>query len=77
MIIFLSIVFVVVGIILSSIILMQEGRTQGLGSIGGMADSYFGKIKGHTMEGTLQMITKYGAILFFILAFVLNLLEKQ
>jgi len=77
MVIALSIVFVLVGVILSGIILMQEGRTQGLGSISGMADSYFGKMKGHTLEGTLQKITKYGAILFFILAFVLNLLNKQ
>lgn len=77
MIIALSIVFVILGIILSAIILMQEGRTQGLGSISGMADSYFGKMKGRTMEGTLEKITKYGAILFFVLAFVLNLLQKQ
>lgn len=77
MIIALSIVFVILGIILSAIILMQEGRTQGLGSISGMADSYFGKMKGRTMEGTLELITKYGAILFFVLAFVLNLLQKQ
>jgi len=77
MIIALSIVFVILGIILSAIILMQEGRTQGLGSISGMADSYFGKMKGRTMEGTFEKITKYGAILFFVLAFVLNLLQKQ
>lgn len=74
--IFVSIVFVLVGIILSAIILMQEGRTQGLGSISGMADSYFGKIKGHTMEGALQKITKYGAVLFFVIALVLNILMK-
>lgn len=74
--ILVSVIFVLIGIILSAIILMQEGRTQGLGSISGMADSYFGKIKGHTMEGALQKITKYGAVLFFVLAFVLNLLMK-
>ena len=76
MVIFVSIIFALVGIILSAIILMQEGRTQGLGSISGMADSYFGKIKGRTMEGALQKITKIGAIVFFVLAFVLNLLMK-
>ena len=76
MVIFISILFVIIGIILSAIILMQEGRTQGLGSIGGMADSYFGKIKGRTMEGALQKITKVGAIVFFVLAIVLNLLMK-
>ena len=74
--VFFSIIFVLLGIFLSAIILMQEGRTQGLGAISGMADSYFGKMKGRTMEGALQNITKYGAILFFILALVLNLLQK-
>ena len=75
--VFFSIIFVLLGIFLSAIILMQEGRTQGLGAISGMADSYFGKMKGRTMEGLLQKITKYGAIVFMVLAFVLNLLMKQ
>ena len=75
--VFFSIIFVILGILLSAIILMQEGRTQGLGAISGMADSYFGKMKGRTMEGLLQKITKYGAIVFMVLAFVLNLLMKQ
>ncbi|MDO4489300.1 MAG: preprotein translocase subunit SecG [Eubacteriales bacterium] len=74
--IFLSIVYVILGILLAAIILMQEGRTQGLGSISGMADSYFGKMKGRTMEGALQKFTKYGAILFMVLAIVLNILMK-
>ncbi len=76
MVIFVSIIFVIIGIILSAIILMQEGRTQGLGAISGMADSYFGKVKGRTMEGLLQKITKIGAIAFFVIALALNLLMK-
>ena len=76
MVIFVSIIFVIIGIILSAIILMQEGRTQGLGAISGMADSYFGKVKGRTMEGLLQKITKIGAIAFFVIALALNLLVK-
>lgn len=76
MIIFVSIIFVLIGIVLAAIILMQEGRTQGLGAISGMADSYFGKAKGRTMEGLLQKVTKWGAVAFLALAFVLNLLMK-
>ncbi|MDU4974631.1 MAG: preprotein translocase subunit SecG, partial [Hungatella hathewayi] len=37
----LSIIFVIICIALSAIILLQEGKTQGLGSIGGMADTYW------------------------------------
>ena len=72
--IFVSIIYVVLGVALSAIILMQEGNTQGLGSIGGMADSYWGKIKGRSMEGALEKFTKYGTIAFLVLALVLNIL---
>ena len=78
----LSIIFVIICIALSAIILLQEGKTQGLGSLGkqkglgaisGMADTYWGRNKGRSMEGKLEKFTRYGAILFFVLALVLNL----
>ena len=68
----LSAVFVIVCVVLSAIILMQEGRDQGLGAIGGMADSYWGKIRGRSVEGTLEKLTTALAVLFLVLAFVLN-----
>lgn len=71
--ILLSIVFVIICIALSAIILLQEGKSQGLGAIGGMADTYWGKNKGRSMEGKLEKFTKIGAVLFFILALILNL----
>lgn len=71
--IILSIVFVIICVALSAIILLQEGKSQGLGSIGGMSDTYWGRNKGRSMEGKLEKFTKYGAILFFILSLVLNL----
>lgn len=71
----LSIVFVVVCVVLSAIVLMQEGRDQGLGAIGGMADSYWGKIRGRSVEGTLEKLTKVLAVLFLLLAFVLNIVK--
>lgn len=69
----ISVIFVLICVALSAIILLQEGKAQGLGSIGGMADTYWGKNKGRSMEGKLEKFTKYGAVLFFILALVLNL----
>ncbi|PNH20194.1 preprotein translocase subunit SecG [Lachnospiraceae bacterium] len=69
----LSAVFVIVCVVLSAIILMQEGRDQGLGAIGGMADSYWGKIRGRSVEGTLEKLTTALAVLFLVLAFVLNI----
>mgnify|MGYP002604217216 FL=1 len=70
----LMIIFAIDCIALSAIVLMQEGKTQGLGSIGGMStDTYRGQNKGRSMEGALVRGTKMLAILFIVLAAVLNL----
>lgn len=70
----LMIIFAIDCIALSAIVLMQEGKTQGLGSIGGMStDTYWGQNKGRSMEGALVKSTKFLAVLFIVLAAVLNL----
>ena len=70
----LYIIFVIDCIALSAIILLQEGKSAGLGTIGGMADTYWGQNKGRSMEGALVKSTKFLAIiLFLVLAVVLNL----
>ena len=69
----LTVLFILDCIGLSVIVLMQEGKSQGLGSIAGMADTYWGKNKGRSMEGTLVKVTKIMGVLFFVLELVLNL----
>lgn len=70
----LSVIFSLICLALIVIILLQEGKSAGLGSISGMADSYWGKNKGRSMEGTLEKFTKAAAVLFMVLALVLNML---
>ena len=70
----LSVIFVLICLAWIVIILLQEGKSAGLGSISGMADSYWGKNKGRSMEGTLEKFTKAAAVLFMVLAVVLNIL---
>ncbi|MCI9162971.1 MAG: preprotein translocase subunit SecG [Lachnospiraceae bacterium] len=70
----LSVIFALICLALIVIILLQEGKSAGLGSISGMADSYWGKNKGRSMEGTLEKFTKAAAVLFMVLALVLNML---
>nr|WP_330374184.1 preprotein translocase subunit SecG [Lachnoclostridium sp. An14] len=70
----LSVIFVLVAIALTVIVLLQEGKSQGLGSIAGMADTYWGRNKGRSMEGALEKFTKFAAIMVVVLAVVLNLL---
>ena len=70
----LMIIFAIDCIALTAIVLLQEGKSAGLsGTINGMADSYWGRNKSRSMEGKLEKLTKYGAILWLILALVLNL----
>ena len=71
----LSIIFVIICIALSVVILMQEGKSTGLGSVAGMADTYWGKNKGRSMEGALEKFTKFMAVAFMALAIVLNVLN--
>ena len=69
----LTILFVIDCIALTVVVLMQEGKSQGLGAIAGAADIYWGKNKGRSMEGGLVKATTVMGVLFFVLAVVLNL----
>ncbi len=69
----LTILFIVVCVTLVVLVLMQEGKSAGLGAIGGTTETYWGKNKGRSMEGLLVKLTKVLAVLFMILAVILNL----
>ena len=69
----LTMLFVIDCIALTVVVLMQEGKSQGLGAIAGAADTYWGKNKGRSMEGGLVKATTVMGVLFFVLAVVLNL----
>ena len=69
----LTIIFVIDCIGLTVVVLMQEGKQKGLGAISGMADTYWGRNKGRSMEGKLVLATKTMAVLFMVLAVVLNM----
>ena len=68
-----TIIFMIVCVILSVVVLMQEGKSGGLGAISGSAESsYWNQIKGRTAEGKLERFTIILAELFFALAVLLN-----
>ena len=61
----MTIAIIAVSIVMTVVILMQEGRSQGLGAISGAAETYWGKNKGRFTTGLV--------IAFFILAILLNM----
>ncbi len=69
----LTVVFILISLALTVIILMQEGKSAGLGAIAGAADTYWGKNKGRSIEGMLVKGTKVLVTLFIVLAAVLNM----
>ena len=69
----LTVVFIILSVVITVIILMQEGKSAGLGAIAGAAETYWGKNKGRSMEGRMVKITTFLAIAFIVLALLLNL----
>ena len=69
----LTVIFILVSLALTVIILMQEGKSAGLGAIAGAADTYWGRNKGRSMEGMFVKGTRILVILFLLLAVVLNI----
>lgn len=49
----LSVLFIIVSLVITIVILFQEGKSAGLGTIAGVADTYWGKNKGRSKEGRL------------------------
>ena len=70
---FLMVLFLIISVALSGIILLQEGKSAGLGSIAGMADTYWSKAKSRSMEGNINKLTTALAISFLVIALLLNI----
>ena len=61
-------ILIVASIIITAVVLMQEGRSQNLsGAIAGGADTFLGKSKARTIEAKLEKVTKWLIIAFFVI----------
>ncbi len=73
--IILGVLILITSILVVIMVLLQEGKQQGLsGAIAGGAETFFGKSKGRTMEQKLVKITRVLAIVFFVLTLGTTLL---
>ena len=72
--IILKILFILVCVAIVVLVLMQEGKSTGLGALNGAAESYWGKNKSRSMEGLLVKGTTVLAIAFVVIAAILNIL---
>ncbi len=69
----LTVVLILISIAITAAILLQEGKSAGLGTISGAAETYWGKNKGRSAEGMLVKLTTIGVVLFLVIAVVLNM----
>ena len=66
--IILGILLIISSVAIVALVLLQEGKSQGLsGAIAGGAETFFGKNKGRTIEAKLVSLTRIVAIVFFVL----------
>jgi len=66
-------ILILVSIVIILVVLLQEGKSAGLsGAIGGGADSFLGKSKGHSLSAKLAKLTKICAVVFFILSIAIH-----
>ena len=69
----LTIIYLLDCLFLTVVVLMQEGKSAGLGALSGSTDTYWSKNKGRSFEGKLVLLTKIAAVLFLVLSAVLNI----
>ncbi len=74
------IIFLIAALAVTIIVLLQEGKSAGLGSIGGASssgDSYWNKNRKHSLEGKFEKWTKITACVFVFAAFVLMIIQPS
>ena len=72
--IILSIVYFVVALALIGIVMLQSGKSSGLSSVFGGADTFLARNKAKTFDARLARLTKWVAIVFMVLTLVICLL---
>ena len=72
----IHIFLIIAALVLIAAVLMQEGSAQGLGAIGGAAETFLGKNKSKSLEGKLELITKVSAGAFVVLALLMVMVQN-
>ena len=74
MVTFVTVLQLLVGLIVILMVLFQSGKSQGLGVIGGAADTFLAKSKAKSLDAKLARATKWVGALFIVLTLVLNII---
>ena len=70
----LTILQVILCLVMIAVVMLQSGKSAGLsGAIAGSSEGFMSKNKGSTLDAKLAKFTKWIAVVFLVLTFVLNL----
>ena len=70
----MTIIYISFCVAMIGLILSQEGKQQGLGTIGGgNTETYWAKNKGHTKEGMIPRVTAILAALFLLVSLLIDM----
>ena len=73
--IILSVIYFVVSLVLIAVVMLQSGKSAGLsGAIAGGADTFLAKNKAKSWDSKLAKMTKWVAIGFMVVTFVICLI---
>ena len=71
----LAITILQVLVVIILMVLFQSGKNQGLGVIGGAADTFLAKSKAKSLDAKLARATKWVGAVFIVLTLALNVLS--
>ena len=71
----LTVIFIIVSVVIVFLVLCQEAKDNGLGSLAGgsaSADTYWSKNKGRSKEGMLVLATTVCVVIFLAIALIIS-----
>ena len=71
----MTVLQLIVGLVIILMVLFQSGKSEGLGVIGGAADTFLAKSKAKSMDAKLARATKWVGAVFSVLTLALNILH--
>jgi len=74
MVTFITVLQLIVGLLIILMVLFQSGKSQGLGVVGGAADTFLAKSKAKSVDAKLARATKWVGAVFLVLTLVLNII---
>ena len=73
-----GIILLLCALFLVGAVLMQQGKSKGMGAVGGgTADTFFGKTKGRSIEKTLAKLTTVVGIIFVVIVLVIYIKQPD